>query len=135
MSLIQVHKQVTALGCYNYQKQINLLKSQLNTEAWQSYLKHQWDWQLIQLLKCGFPLDCGPSLELHCDFTNHKSATLFPEHVDMYISDEKQFMAIYGPYKDPPFTPSFHAMYPLYNPGKARLGEKACHCRLELASW
>ena len=28
---------------------------------------------------------------------------LFPTHVDTYINEEKQFGAIHGPFKDPPF--------------------------------
>ena len=51
----------------------------------------------------GFPLDMRPDSSLKCDYSNHKSATLFPSHVKSYLHEEKQFNTIFGPYEKEPF--------------------------------
>ena len=66
-------------------------------------MQDYWDWQLVQYIKFGFPLDICPHADLTCDFSNHKSATLFPSHVNTYLQEEKDFKAIYGPFTEKPF--------------------------------
>ena len=94
---------VTNLGVYNHQKARLLLQNQLNAAAWEEYLQNYWDWQLVQYIKFGFPLDVKPDAQLSCDCSNHKSTTLFPSHVDTYLQEEKGFGAIFGPFNDKPF--------------------------------
>ena len=76
----------------------------MKTENWQNYLSQYWDSQLISFPKFGFPLDSNQHVQLKCDNTNHKSVLLYPDHVDKCISEERQFKAIHGPYKMPPFS-------------------------------
>ena len=44
-----------------------------------------------------------PNADLTCDFSNHKSATLFPSHVNTYLQEGKGFKAIFGPFNEKPF--------------------------------
>ena len=104
---ILAHNQVKKSGKHNFQGEKILLDSQLNAKNWEKYLSGYWDWQLIQIIKFGFPLDCDEAVKLKCDFTNHKSAILYPEHVDMYLNEEINFKAIQGPFNSPPF-PDMH---------------------------
>ena len=101
------HNQVKKSGKHNFQGEKFLLDSQLNAKNWEKYLSGYWDWQLIQFIKCGFPLDYDEAVKLKCDFTNHKSAIRYPEHVDMYLNEEINFKAIHGPFNSPPF-PDMH---------------------------
>ena len=98
------HEKVKASGKYNFQEAKIHIPSQLKTENWQKYLSQYWDWQLISFLKFGFPLDFNENVQLKCDHTNHKSAILYPDHVDKYISEEKHFKAIHGSFKTAPFS-------------------------------
>ena len=102
-SPMEAHHRVKASGAYNYQKTRLLLKNQLNTAAWEKHLQDYWDWQLVQYIKFGFPLDVKPDAHLSCDLLNHKSANLYPSHVDTYLQDEKGFGAIVGPFSKKPF--------------------------------
>ena len=79
------------------------IESQLNYAVWKKYLTEYWDQQLCYLIKCGFPLDFNANNPLKHERNNHSSATLHSEDVKAYIAEEKQFKAIYGPYKQNPF--------------------------------
>ena len=103
-SPIEAYHVVKSSGIYNYQKARLLLENQLNSVAWEYHLQDYWDWQLVQYIKFGFPLDANPNADLTCGFSNHKSATLFPSHVNTYLQEEKGFKAIFGPIRDKPFT-------------------------------
>ena len=102
-SPIEAHRQISASGVYNFQKERLLLESQLNSQAWEKHLQNYWDWQLVQYIKFGFPLDVQPNADLTCDWSNHKSATLFPSHVDTYLQEERSFNAMHGPFTEKPF--------------------------------
>ena len=102
-SPIEAYHMVKTSGRYNHQQARILLESQLNSEMWEDHLQDYWDWQLVQYIKFGFPLDVALHAELVCDFSNHKSATLFPSHVNTYLQEEKKFKAIYGPFNKKPF--------------------------------
>ena len=62
-----------------------------------------WDEQLCALLHYGFPLDFNPESPLKHEITNHSSAILNENDVKAYLNEKKQFKAIYGPFKHPPF--------------------------------
>ena len=79
------------------------IESQLNYAVWKKYLTEYWDQQLCYLIKYGFPLDFNANNPLKHERNNHSSATLHSEDVKAYIAEEKQFKAIYGPYKQNPF--------------------------------
>ena len=51
--------------------------SQLNVEAWKWHLHGYWDFQLIQLIQFGFPLDYNRSCEL---IHEHKAITSLPQN-------------------------------------------------------
>ena len=77
--------------------------SQLYKDKWQKYLQDYWDEQLCALLRYGFPLDFNAESPLHHEITNHSSAVLYKDDVKAYLNEEKEFQAIFGPFKDPPF--------------------------------
>ena len=84
------------------------MESQLKIDAWERVLVDYWDTQLIHLLKYGFPLDFNRDSPLHCEHKNHSSAIEFPEHVDVYLDEERQFGAILGPFTENPI-PGAHS--------------------------
>ena len=102
-SPIQAYHAVKSSGLYNFQQARLLVDSQLNSAAWELHLQDYWDWQLVQYIKFGFPLDVSPHANLTCDLSNHRSATLFPSHVNTYLQEEKGFKAIFGPFNEKPF--------------------------------
>ena len=102
-SPIEAYNVVKSSGFYNFQQTRLLVDNQLNPAAWEAHLTDYWDWQLVQYIKFGFPLDVKPEANLSCDLSNHKSATLFPSHVDTYLQEEKGFKAIFGPFSEKPF--------------------------------
>ena len=70
---------------------------------WKSYLQDYWDWQLPLLIKYGFPLDYNRCYNIQSEKINHKSALQYTSHVDIYLTDEMNHVAMLGPFKDPPF--------------------------------
>ena len=62
--------------------------SQLNIDAWKSYLVGYWDKQIVDLLQYGFPLDFDRSRMLESAYVNHSSVLKFPAHVQTYIDSE-----------------------------------------------
>ena len=101
---LEAHNIVKNSGRFNFQKARIQLDSQFNMEVWESYLRNYWDYQLIQMLKFGFPLDFDEGIMLKSDQTNHKSALAYPDHVCHYLQEEKQFKAIVGPFLEPPLV-------------------------------
>ena len=107
---IAVHNQVRATGKYNFQEAKIQLPSDINFEKLEEWAQGYWDWQLPYLLKYGFPLDF-PTEKENCLKHNkyaHSSALKHPEHVEMYIKDEMQHKAVYGPFKQPPYGSATH---------------------------
>ena len=98
----EAYQLVKNSGVYNHQKVRLLLKNQLNSVAWEEHLQDYWDWQLVQYIKFRFSLDIKPDSQLSCDYSNHKSATLFPSPVETYLEEEKGFGAIFGPFSEKP---------------------------------
>ena len=93
---------INATGEHNFLNKRVLVKSQLNIAEWEKQLHDYWDTLLIDLIKYGFPLDVDPGAKIYSDEKNHKSAMLYPSHVDTYLREEKQFGAILGPFKEKP---------------------------------
>ena len=98
-----LHKNVSLCKLHNFLGAQIRIESPLNYVAWQKYLKAYWDQQLCYLIKYGFPLDFNTDNPLKHECLNHSSAKFHSEDVKAYIADEKQFNAIYGPFKECPF--------------------------------
>ena len=99
---IELHNEVKKYDLPNYLGARIPVESQLNIHAWESLLEGYWDKQLLECLKFGFPLGFNRTCPLSHDKNNHKSAVLFPEHVEKYIEDEQKFGAIIGPFQKSP---------------------------------
>ena len=100
---MSLHKNVKASKNHNFLGAQIRIESQLNYAVWEKYLTEYWDQQLCYLIKYGFPLDFNANNPLKHERNNHSSATLHSEDIKAYIAEEKQFKAIYGPYKQNPF--------------------------------
>ena len=103
MSIIEAHKKLIKDGRPNYLGLQIPVKSALNHEKFATYLQDYWDWQLPFFIKFGFPLDIKNTSKIISEKINHKSAIDFLDHVDFYISEEKKFDSLLGPYENPPF--------------------------------
>ena len=101
-SPIEQHYALRRQGVPNFLGARSPVLSQLNVEAWQSMLGDYWDTQLLDLLRFGFPLDFNRSCNLECEKKNHASANQFPQDVDAYLTEERSFNAILGPFDDSP---------------------------------
>ena len=106
-SPIEAFHRVRRSGLYNFQKEKITLTNQLNIPVWEDKLANYWDWQVVQFLKFGFPLDVDPALCLTCDQSNHQSALAYPDHVEYYIKEEINHQVIKGPFVTPPL-PDMH---------------------------
>ena len=113
---LEMHAMVKASGQQNYLHCRIPVPSQLNIAAWKEMLQDYWDTQLIHLLEFGFPLDFNRNSQLSSDFTNHKSAVEFPNHVDAYLQEELKFGAILGPFKQHPIDDAHFS--PPYDKGE-----------------
>ena len=78
------------------------LKSQLNPDAWDTYLQDYWDRQLPLLVRIGFPLDYNREGVLRSQTENHTSAKSFPEDIKAYLEEEISHGAILGPFHSCP---------------------------------
>ena len=78
------------------------IQSQLNVQKWHEYLSEYWDQQLLQLVTFGFPLDFNRQCVLKAAKTNHASAVRYPADIQTYLTEEKQYKAILGPFKQNP---------------------------------
>ena len=100
---MRLHKNVSACKQHNFLGAQIRIESQLNYVAWQKYLVDYWDQQLCYLIKYSFPLDFNCNNPLKHERNNHSSAKLHLDDIKAYITEEKQFKAIYGPFKECPF--------------------------------
>ena len=107
---VTVHKTVRATGKPNFEGAKIQLPSKINFTLFKELCKGHWDYQFPYFIKFGFPLDFPHDLEHNLQYTgvNHNSAVKFADHVTTYIETEKNYQAIYGPYKDPPHGNKTH---------------------------
>ena len=92
---------------FNFMSSQIQVKSQLNPDIWDKFLEGYWDKQLLYLIRYGFPLDFDKNSKLGKNTENHKSALMFPNDIEQYLTEEIQFGAIVGPFSEPPLT-NFH---------------------------
>ena len=99
---IELHKMVKKFNKPNFLGARIPVKSQLNIDQWQTYLVDYWDKQLLEFLQFGFPLGFNRQCPLKNDNTNHKSAMEYPQDIDAYLTEERDFGAIIGPFAEHP---------------------------------
>ena len=87
--VMRLHKNVSLCKNHNFLGAQIHIEYQLNSAAWQKYLKEYWDQQLCYLIKYGFPLDFNSDNPLKHGCINHSSAKLHSEDVKAYIAEEK----------------------------------------------
>ena len=96
--LIPIADSIRSSGLPNYRAVRIPIKSGLNVEAWERYLKDYEDKRVIQYIKFGFPLSLNNPHELNnTEITNHYSACQHPQQVQEYINKETKLGALLGP--------------------------------------
>ena len=100
--VFDVHRRIKASGTFNFMKSQIQISSQLKPDIWEHHLTGYWDSQLLFLIRYGFPLDYDYNSPLTSVDKNHTSATQFADDVQAYLTEEKAFGAILGPFKEPP---------------------------------
>ena len=102
MDIFKAHEMLKRQDKPNYLGLQIPIKSDFNPDKFFQYLHNYWDWQIPYFIKYGFPLDVDRNFTIISDKINHKSATLYPEHVDHYLKEEIKHGAILGPFDKPP---------------------------------
>ena len=101
-NIFDIHRRIKVSGNHNYMGTQIQIQSQLKPDIWQKYLNNYWDSQLVLLLRYGFPLDFDYASPLKSVHQNHSSATDHTEDVKAYLTEEKDFGAMLGPFQEPP---------------------------------
>ena len=101
-NIFDIHRRIKVSCTHNFMQSQIQVQSQLKPEVWQKYLTNYWDSQLVLLLRYGFPLDFDYTSPLQSVHENHSSATEYTKDVQSYLSEEKEFGAILGPFQDAP---------------------------------
>ena len=103
-NFFDIHRRVKASGTHNFLHSQIRIQSQLKPEVWEQHLAGYWDSQLLLLIKYGFPLDFDYSSPLQSVDKNHTSGIQFTDDIQAYLSEEKSFGAILGPFKESPIN-------------------------------
>lgn len=89
----------------NYVKAKCEVRSGLNLDQWDHDLQDYHDKEICGFLRYGWPLGYHSSDPPASVDENHPSAKQYLPEVRKFITTEKQFGAILGPFPDPPFHP------------------------------
>ena len=101
--MMDIYERVKATGVPNHQGARIPLPRGLNIPTWRRLTADHQDTSLIDLLEYGFPLGYeGPIPTL--SYSNHMSATCYPDHVQAYLQTETSAGAMLGPFRDLPFS-------------------------------
>ena len=96
--LLNIANIIRDTGQPNYKCTRIPIKSGLQVEAWEKYLRDYLDRRVLQYIKFGFPLSLiNPSELNNTKITNHFSACQYPQQVQEYIDKELSLGAILGP--------------------------------------
>ena len=96
--LIDIADIIRSTHIPNYKAARIPIKSDLNVEAWETYLQGYSDKRVLQYIKFGYPLSIENAEELcNKEITNHYSARQYPLEVQKYIDKEKSLGALLGP--------------------------------------
>ena len=99
---IELHKKVKLGNKPNFLGARISVRSQLNVDQWKHYLVDYWDEQLLEFLQFGFPLGFNRQCTLKSDSNNHKSAVEYPKDIETYLTEEREFGSIVGPFLEHP---------------------------------
>ena len=96
--LLNIADIIRHTGQPNYRCARIPIRSGLQVEAWEKYLKDYSDKRVLQYIRFGFPLSLVDPNELNnTNITNHFSACQYPRQVQEYIDKEISLGAILGP--------------------------------------
>ena len=96
--LIDIADIIRSTHVPNYKAARIPIKSDLNVEAWETYLQSYSDKRVLQYIKFGYPLSIENAEGLcNKEMTNHYSACQYPLEVQKYIDKEKLLGALLGP--------------------------------------
>ena len=90
-------------GVYNKDSCRIQVNHNWNFDLLQSMLVDYHDYEIVDLLKFGWPIDRDMNIPLELGGINHKGATCFENHVDDYINNEIKLGATIGPFECIPF--------------------------------
>lgn len=79
--------------------------SELNIQEWRELMKGYGDEKICEFIEFGWPISYTSKRIPTPTWSNHKSATDYPEHVTQFIEKECQLGAMLGPFQEPPFKP------------------------------
>ena len=102
--IFNIHRRIKASGTHNFLESQIRIQSQLKSKVWERHLAGYWDSQLLLLIKYGFPLDFDHNSPLQSVDKNHTSGIQFTDDIQAYLSEEKSFGAILGPFKESPIN-------------------------------
>ena len=103
--MLNIYTRVFQTAKYNFQDARIRVTSGLHVDAWESYLKDYHDSEILQYLKFGWPSNFLHASTLVSTYKNHKSAVVFSDHIDSYISTEMGKYALLGPFAELPVIP------------------------------
>ena len=107
-TLLDIADIIRDTGQPNYKFARIPIKSGLQVQAWEKYLRDYSDKRVLQYIKFGFPLSLINPNELNnTKITNHFSACQYPQQVQEYIDKELNLWAILGPVDNIPHE-QFH---------------------------
>ena len=106
---IQLYHYVQSFKCPNFLGARVQVNFDINLNLVDELAASYWDWQLPLFLRYGFPMDFrGSHFDLGDGGSCYASAQEYPEHVEAYINDEIEHVAIFGPFKNKPFGEETH---------------------------
>ena len=105
--LRDIYMEVIGRHTYNFAGARRRVPSGLCIEAWKKHLGDYTDYNVVDFLAFGWPINCNRGAPLQSTFTNHPSAAQHPDDIKHYVSTELSFQALAGPFKGPPVR-GFH---------------------------
>ena len=104
LKFVNLHFNVTAHGCYNYQGARIPLENGFNIPLWRSSLRGSEHYEICDFLQFGFPLGTDHSKEFEPSVKNHPSAYAYSKEIDAFVTKELKLGAIMGPLDGIPFN-------------------------------
>lgn len=107
--LSSIYRAVLASGLPNAIGACIQLPTELNLEAWDRNLSSSpEDRELMNYIRCGFPLGYMGPVSDSRGIPNHSSALKYPGHVSKFVTKELSLGGIVGPMDKPPFREWCH---------------------------
>ena len=107
--MLDIHEKVRKSGIPNYRGCKIPVFSKINCEYMDRMLHDYHDKQIVELMRYGAPIGYEGAVPNSCQsqvsfVRNHSGANLFPEDIDRYITKERKYKAVLGPFDDNPFS-------------------------------